>query len=108
VQCVDDRPGALLPRRAPAVGIAGGALALDVVELGEELQRLLTDRAAVVGPEFMELAPGVRYAAERKCESNAGKRCCTTCLKRWASARREALALSGGDSSDFGLNTLPL
>jgi len=34
-----------------------GDLAFDGVELAEELQRLLADRAAVIGPEFVELAP---------------------------------------------------
>lgn len=33
-----------------------GDLPFDGVELAEELQRLLADRAAVIGPEFVELA----------------------------------------------------
>jgi hypothetical protein len=45
-----------------AVGI--GHLALDVIQLAEELQRLLADLAAVVGPQLVELAPRVRHAAD--------------------------------------------
>ena len=38
-------------------------LALNVIQRGEELQRLLADLAAVVHPQLMELAPRVRHAA---------------------------------------------
>ena len=34
-----------------------------IVELAEELQRLLADLALMVGPPLMELAPGMRHAA---------------------------------------------
>ena len=35
-----------------------------LVELAEELLRLLADLAAMVGPELVELSPGVRHAAD--------------------------------------------
>jgi len=38
-----------------AVGV--GHLALHVIQRAEELQRLLADLAAVVGPQLVELAP---------------------------------------------------
>ena len=54
-----------------AVGL--GHTPLDLVELTEELQRLLADLAAVVGPELVELAPCVRHAADlRRAQFEAG------------------------------------
>lgn len=38
--------------------------ALDVVQRLEELQRLLAELAAMVGPQFMELAPRVSQASD--------------------------------------------
>lgn len=43
--------------------IAVGDLSFHIVELAEELQRLLADLALMVGPQLMELVPGMRHAA---------------------------------------------
>lgn len=53
-----------LPVSAPARGVTLADLALEVVQLPEELQRLLGDGTLVVGPQLMELAPRVRHAAD--------------------------------------------
>jgi hypothetical protein len=51
------RLACLQPRRTVGIGIGIGIGhgPLDLVELTEELQRLLADLAAVVGPEFVAL-----------------------------------------------------
>ena len=46
-----------------ASGVSSRTSTLDLVQLAEEFERLLSDRAAVVGPELVELASGVRHAA---------------------------------------------
>ena len=44
-----------MPQALATLGIKFTDLALDLVELAEELQRLLADLAAMVGPQLMEL-----------------------------------------------------
>jgi len=63
VQCIGQWPGRLAGFK-PGLAVGAGSCSLHLVKLAEELQRLLADLAAVVGPELMELAPGVRHAAD--------------------------------------------
>ena len=57
------RCGASLPDPMPLAWSELGNVSLHVIERAEQRQRLASDLAAVVGPEVMELAPGVRHAA---------------------------------------------
>ena len=51
-----------MPYSLSLPGIELAHLALDLIQLHEELQRLLADGALVVDPQLVELAPGVRQA----------------------------------------------
>ena len=45
------------------VGVTVLDLTLEVVQPADDLQRLVSDRALVIGPQLVELTPRVRHAA---------------------------------------------
>ena len=63
VQCVGDRPSALLtqPLAPDCVQLLLACLTFDLVELTEELQGLCGEIATMVGIKLVELAPSVRF-----------------------------------------------
>ncbi|MGF6610373.1 hypothetical protein OKW45_005295 [Paraburkholderia sp. WSM4175] len=64
VKGVAHRFGAALPMPVSCVDIKRRGIAFDVVELGEERQRLLSHLTAVIGMQLEELAPCVSCAAD--------------------------------------------
>jgi hypothetical protein len=63
-QAHDRRHPRFLLSNALSLGrIEPSHLALDVAQLAEELQRVFTHLAAMVGPQLVELAPRLRHTA---------------------------------------------
>jgi hypothetical protein len=62
-QGLNDWLGVLLPQELSLGGreLPFAGFLFDLIERSEVSQRLFRDRAAMVGVEFMELAPGVRF-----------------------------------------------
>ncbi len=63
LQRVGRRPALLLPKQASLLGIQFLRLPLDVVQHAEQLERVFGNLALVIGPQLVELAPGMRHAA---------------------------------------------
>ncbi len=63
LQRVSDPSRAPLAQLPPYIGFEIEHFALEVIEGAVERQRLLGDGAAVVDPQLVELAPGVRHTA---------------------------------------------
>lgn len=73
MQGIGDPGRALLAYSSSLIGLEFLHLALDAVELAEELQRPLTDLAAMVDPQLVELPAGMGKAANlRHAQLEAG------------------------------------